>query len=448
LLSLDDVFRTVIYEYKAEADNGTLTPTAFKLWLSTLEPISIVGNEVTLQTNSKFSADLIIENYKDDIEKKLERHFGFPVDVIITHIEQVMKDDGRDPVVKKKELEKKMKSAEYEYTFDTFIVGSSNKFAYAASRSVAEEPATAYNPLFIHGPSGLGKTHLMTAIANYLQENNPEMNVLYVTGEAFANELILAIQQKRDTSGFHDKYRTADVLLVDDVQFIAGKDATQEEFFHTFNELKKLNRQIVLTSDRPPKEIKTLEDRIKTRFEQGLIADISIPEYETRVAILKRKAELLDLNISPGLVEMIAIALKANIRQLEGCVKKLKAIEHLVGTPPTLSQAQAAIREVLSDETAVPVTIPKIIAEVATVYGVSTEDIISTKRSSNVSLARQVCCYVIKEATNLSYKTIGLEIGGRDHSTVVYYVDKIRQKMEENQHTKELITDMLRNLNA
>jgi chromosomal replication initiator protein len=408
----------------------------------------MTGNEIMLQTGSRFSADLIIENYKEDLEARFSKHLGFPVTVRITYIDEVIIDDGRDPVVKKKELEKKLKSAEYEYTFDTFIVGASNKFAYAASRAVSEEPATAYNPLFIHGPSGLGKTHLLTAIANYLGDNNPDMKIIYVTGEAFANELISAIQQKRDTSGFHDKYRGADVLLVDDVQFIAGKEATQEEFFHTFNELKKLNRQIVLTSDRPPKEIKTLEDRIKTRFEQGLIADISIPEFETRVAIIKRKAELLDLNISPGLVEMIALALKANIRQLEGCVKKLKAIEHLVGTPPTLSQAQAAIREVLSDDTAVPVTIPKIIAEVATIYGVTTEDIISSKRSANVSLARQVCCFVIKEATNLSYKTIGLEIGGRDHSTVVYYIEKVRQKMEENRHTKELIIDLLRNLNT
>jgi chromosomal replication initiator protein len=437
---------TVIDEYREEAESGKLTPTAYKLWLSTLEPVSMVGNEITLITGSRFSADLIIENYNDDLNEKFSRQFGFPVTCRIIYVDQVINDDGRDPEEKKKELEKKLRSAEYDYTFDTFIVGSSNKFAYAASRAVAEEPATAYNPLFIHGPSGLGKTHLLTAIANYLQDNAPELKVIYVTGEAFANELILAIQQKRDTSAFHEKYRGADVLLVDDVQFIAGKDATQEEFFHTFNELKKQKRQIVLTSDRPPKEIKTLEDRIRTRFEQGLIADVGIPEFETRVAILKRKAELLDLNISPGLVEMIAIALKVNIRQLEGCVKKLKAIEHLVGTPPTLSHAQAAIREVLSDDTAAPVTIPKIIAEVATVYGVTTEDIISTKRSANVSLARQVCCYVIKEATRFSYKSIGTEMGGRDHSTVVYYIDKIKQKIEDDSYTKELITDLLRNL--
>jgi chromosomal replication initiator protein len=447
-LNLDDLFLNVINEFEEDTKTGKVTSTAFKLWIRTLEPIKMSGNEITLQTSSSFSAELITENYKDDFEDKFAKLTGIPIKVNITWTEPPPASDNDENAGKKKELEKTYKRAEYEYTFDTFIVGQSNKFAYAASRAVAEEPATAYNPLFIHGPSGLGKTHLLTAIANFLEDHNPEMKIIYVTGEAFANELISAIQLRHDTSGFHNKYRTADVLLVDDVQFIAGKESTQEEFFHTFNELKKQGKQIVLTSDRPPKEIKTLEDRIKTRFEQGLIADINIPEYETRVAIIKRKAELLNLDISQGLVEMIALALKANIRQLEGCVKKLKAIEHLVGTPPTLSQAQAAIREVLSDETAAPVTIPKIMSEIATVYEISVDDIISNKRSANISLARQICCYVIKETTQLSYKNIGLEIGGRDHSTVVYYVEKVRQKMDEDPHTKELITDLIRNLNS
>jgi chromosomal replication initiator protein len=435
-------------EFEEDSQKGRVSPTAFKLWISTLEPIKMTGNEIFLQTESSFQADLIRDNYVAAFEERFERLIGIPVKVLITFPEPVPADNAEEGAGKKKELEKTYKRAEYEFTFDTFIVGPSNKFAYAASRAVAEEPAKAYNPLFIHGPSGLGKTHLLTAISNYLQDNNPDMKIITVTGETFANELISAIQQKRDTSGFHSKYRGADVLLVDDVQFIAGKESTQEEFFHTFNELKKQGKQIVLTSDRPPKEIKTLEDRIKTRFEQGLIADVGIPEYETRVAIIKRKAELLDLNVDQGLVEMIAIQLRANIRQLEGCVKKLKAIEHLVGTPPTMSQAQAAINEVLSNETAIPITIPKIISEVATIYAISTEDILSLKRSSTVSLARQICCYIIKEVTNLSYKSIGLEIGGRDHSTVIYYIDKVKQKMEEDTHTKELITDLIRNLNA
>jgi chromosomal replication initiator protein len=446
-LNLDDLYKAVLDDFQEDIKKGKVTTTAYKLWISTLEPVKMNGNEVTLQTSSSFSAELIIENYKDDFEDKFSKLTGLPIKVTLIWPEL----PPREPVEqagKKKELEKTYKRAEYEYTFDTFIVGQSNKFAYAASRAVAEEPATAYNPLFIHGPSGLGKTHLLTAISNYLTDNNEGLKVIYVTGEAFANELITAIQLRHDTSEFHNKYRTADVLLVDDVQFIAGKESTQEEFFHTFNELKKQGKQIVLTSDRPPKEIKTLEDRIKTRFEQGLIADINIPEYETRCAIIKRKAELLDLDITEGLVEMIAIALKANIRQLEGCVKKLKAIEHLVGTPPTLSQAQAAIREVLSDESVAPVTIPKILAEIATIYDVTVEDILSSKRSANVSLARQVCCYVIKETSQLSFKNIGLEIGGRDHSTVVYYVDKVRAKMEEDPHTGELIKDLIRNLNS
>jgi chromosomal replication initiator protein len=443
-LNLDDLFRSVIQSFEEDVEQGIITETAFKLFIRNTSPVKMSGNEMLLETESSFVAEIIHENYKEQFEEKLLRFTGIPMKITVTWSDPP--PVTAEVVEKKKELEKTYKRAEYEFSFETFIVGSSNKFAYAASRAVAEEPATAYNPLFIHGPSGLGKTHLLSAIQNYLSENHPEKKVLYVTGESFANELISAIQLRHDTSDFHYKYRSADVLLVDDVQFIAGKESTQEEFFHTFNELKKQGKQIVLTSDRPPKEIKTLEDRIKTRFEQGLIADIGIPEYETRVAIIKRKAELLNLDISQGLVEMIALALKANIRQLEGCVKKLKAIEHLVGTPPTLSQAQAAIREVLSDDTAAPVTIPKIMAEVGTIYEVSSDDIISMKRSANVSLARQICCYVIKETTNLSYKNIGLEIGGRDHSTVVYYIDKVRQRMEEDERTKEIITDLIRNL--
>ena len=303
-----------------------------------------------------------------------------------------------------------------------------------------------YNPLFIYGPSGLGKTHLMTAIANEMRRNDPNLNIVYVTGETFANELIEAIQKKQDTSLFHDKYRNADVLLVDDVQFIAGKDSTQEEFFHTFNKLHSEGKQIVLTSDRPPKDIKILEDRIRSRFESGLIADISTPDFETRIAIIRRKAELLDLNLPDEVAEFIANRLKTNIRQLEGAVKKLKALKHLAGSQPSIAMAQSVIRDILTDDQPIPITVEKIIAEVANVYGVSPDDIRSNKRSSQISNARKVAIYVVREITQMPLASIGMEFGGRDHSTIVYAVNSISQSIQKDSSLKELVETLIKNI--
>ena len=298
-------------------------------------------------------------------------------------------------------FEKSYEYAKYDYTFDTFIVGSSNEFAYAACKAVADGGGgMVYNPLFIYGPSGLGKTHLITATAKEMKNKNNDLNIIYVTGETFSSEIINAIQTN-STTKFHDKYRSADVLLVDDIQFIAGKNSTQEEFFHTFNALYQDGKQIVLTSDRPPKAIKTLEDRIRSRFESGLIADINTPDFETRMAIIKRKAELLELKIPDDVAQFIANKLKTNIRQLEGAVKKLKALNHYAGSQPSISMAQSVIRDILNDDQPLPITVEKIIAEVANVYGVTPEDIRSTKRASAVSNARKIAIYVVREITQM-----------------------------------------------
>lgn len=445
--SFEEVFQNVQEYCINKIKNGELSDTAYRLWINTLQPVKLDENVACFTVSSEFQANIIKKNYTTIIKDALESVLGFEVDIDITAMEEVIDDEeDTDPNQLKKELEESFTNAEYDYTFDTFIVGRSNEFAYAACTSVAKEPGSNYNPLFIHGPSGLGKTHLMTAISNEIKRRNPNTNIIYVTGETFANELINAIQQKKDTSQFHEKYRNADVLLIDDVQFIAGKESTQEEFFHTFNELHKEGKQIVLTSDRPPKDIKTLEDRIRTRFEWGLIADISIPDFETRVAIIRRKAELLNLIIPDDVSEYIANKLKTNIRQLEGCVKKLKASKHLVGTPPSMAQAQNAIREILSDEQPVPVTIERIMNEVANVYGVTAEDIISMKRAAQVSIARKVCCFVLKEVTDMSYKSIGMEIGGRDHSTIIYYYSDIEKLIAKDNHAKEMIEDIINNI--
>ena len=302
-----------------------------------------------------------------------------------------------------------------------------------------------YNPLFIYGPSGLGKTHLITATANEMKRNNDKLKIVYVTGETFASEIINAIHTK-STAAFHDKYRSADVLLVDDIQFIAGKDSTQEEFFHTFNALYQDGKQIVLTSDRPPKAIKTLEDRIRSRFESGLIADISTPDFETRMAIIKRKAELLELKIPDDVAQFIANKIKTNIRQLEGAVKKLKALNHYAGSLPTISMAQSVIRDILNDDQPLPITVEKIIAEVANVYGVTPEDIRSTKRSSQISIARKVAVYVVREITQMPLASIGTEFGGRDHSTIVYAVNNVSASIKKDAHLKELVEDIIKNI--
>lgn len=444
--SFVEVFDKVQEYCLHKVERNELTDVAYRLWIKSLQPVKLDGMIAYFNVQSDFQRDVILKNYQKIINEAFMNVLGFEVEIRIMTLDNPEADEDKTPLVKRMELERSFSNAEYDYTFDTFIVGKSNEFAYAACTAVAKNRGSAYNPLFIHGPSGLGKTHLMTAISNEIRSKEPDANIIYVTGETFANELINAIQQKKDTSQFHQKYRSADVLLVDDVQFIAGKESTQEEFFHTFNELHKVGKQIVLTSDRPPKDIKTLEDRIRTRFEWGLIADISTPDFETRVAIIRRKAELLDLIIPDDVAEYIANKLKTNIRQLEGCVKKLKASKHLVGTPPSMAQAQNAIREILSDDQPAPITFERILNEVASVYGVSIDDIRSNKRSSQISTARKVSAYVVKEVTSMSYKAIGLEIGGRDHSTIVYYIDDVIANINKDPHAKEMIEDIIKNI--
>lgn len=443
--SFNEVF-DMVKSYCLESAN--IGEVAFKLWIKPLEPVKLEDNIAYFTVKSPFQKDIILKNYEKLLLTALSETLGFDVSIRID-----VTEDAPDMIKpsqqgeKQAELNKSLKSAEYEYTFDTFIVGRSNEFAYAACTAVAKNSGTTYNPLFIHGPSGLGKTHLLSAISHEIAKNDPSKNIIYVTGEIFANELIEAIK-KGDTSEFHRKYRSADVLLVDDIHFIAGKESTQEEFFHTFNELHKVNKQIVLTSDRPPKDIKTLEDRIRTRFEWGLIADISLPDFETRVAIIKRKAELLELDLSDEVAEFIANRLKTNIRQLEGAVKKLKAANHLVGTPVTIAMAQNVIREILNDDRPEPVTVDRIISEVANIYGVTSDDIKSNKRSQQISTARKVAVYVIKEITQMSLTAIGAEIGGRDHSTVVYYNNDIEARMEKNPQIRGTVDDIIKNISS
>ncbi len=433
-------------------DHALISDVAMKTWIDAMVPVGIEGNDAVFYVQTEFQQGVLLATYKTVLENALEQTVGFPLHLVVNYKGKEESEpsaasapdfDALDE--KHEELRKSYEFAEYDYTFDTFIVGRSNEFAYAACKAVATDAASTYNPLFIYGPSGLGKTHLVTAIKHEIIKADPDKNVIYVTGESFGNELIKAIDQ-RDTSVFHDKYRNADVLIVDDIQFFSGKERMQEEFFHTFNKLHSEGKQIVITSDKPPRDLKTLEERIRNRFEWGLIADISIPDFETRFAIIRRKAELLDLKIPDEVTEFIANRLKTNIRQLEGAVKKLKALKMLANSSPTISMAQSVIRDILTDDQPIPITVEKVIAEVANVYGITPEDIRSTKRTSQISTARKVAAYVVREVTGMPLAAIGMEFGGRDHSTIVYAINNVTEALKKDANLKELVDDIIKDI--
>ncbi|MBQ3531418.1 MAG: chromosomal replication initiator protein DnaA [Oscillospiraceae bacterium] len=423
-----------------------MTEVAFNLWIKDIEPVKLTGDEAHIRVNSEFKKNIVSEKYKDLLSRGFENVLGFLVEVKIDFSTENSEIQKPSYSVQTTEPAITVEPGEYAYTFDTFIVGSSNKFAHAAAMAVATHDIRNYNPLFIHGDSGLGKTHLLFAIMNEVKRRKPEAIVEYVKGEEFTNELIAAIRSQT-TPEFREKYRKVDYLLVDDIQFIAGRDSTQEEFFHTFNALYESGKQIVLVSDRPPKEIKTLEDRLRNRFEMGLMADIQPADFETRIAIIQRKADLLKMDMPIEVAEYIANNLKSNIRQLEGAVKNIKANSLIYENKPiTIMMAQTAIRDILNDNQPIPVTISKIISEVGRTFNISEQDIKSNKRAANISRARQVAMYVIKDITQMSMAAIGEEFGGRDHSTVVYAISQTEKMMKTDSHLREIIEDITKNI--
>lgn len=440
----------------------------FNVWIEPLVPHDLVnGKEMIIIAPSQFHKDVIIDQHiGEKIERCIFNTIGFEVTLrILVKGEDIPEDiqpqrgeiswhdevehygNSKTPAAQNAKPGQVTSSSDesfYEYTFDTFIVGSSNKFAHAASVAVADNPGGAYNPLFIYGQSGMGKTHLLFAIKNAIQNKFPEKTIKYIKGDQFTNELIEAIGQGKQNE-FHQKYRYVDVLMVDDVQFIGGKEQTQEEFFHTFNTLHQEHKQIVLTSDRPPREIQTLESRLRSRFEMGLLADIQPPEFETRIAIIKRKAKQCNMEMSDDIAEFIAERLKSNIRQLEGVVKRINATYQLEKELPSLTMAQNAIRDVMNDVQPTPITIERIIEEVARTFEVTAADIKSPKRAAQISQARQVAMYVVREVTNLSYEEIGKEFG-RDHSTAIYAVQQVERNMKNRSDFRNMITDLIKNI--
>ncbi len=422
-----------LWEMVKEECKNQVSESIYNVWFKDMELVSFDDNKVVIAL-SDFKRKIVESRFMDKLSTSFKNVIGFDIEIVLVDVD-------KSAVAK---IEPDEDTLTDEDTFDSFIVGASNKFAYAAANAVANDPGGKYNPLFIHGNSGLGKTHLLNAIAHSVKERHPEANIVYTRGESFTNELVKYIGQK-STEAFHDKYRNADILLVDDVQFIAGKDSTQEEFFHTFNALYQAGNQIVLTSDRPPKEISLLEDRLRNRFEWGLMADIQSPDLETRMAIIKRKAEVLNFDLSDDIVQYIAEKLKNNIRQLEGAVKKMQAFVTMQGMPVNIMTAQTAIKDIIVDNSPTPVTINKIVTEVARTYGADSADIYSKKQNAQTTEMRQMAMYIVREMTGLSTKLIGREFN-RDHSTVVYSLEKFTKRYNEDSKLRSVVDNIIKNI--
>ncbi len=437
--SIDDIWSAVCEECKK-----TISEVAFDCFLKNLKPLSLDAGVFILSINNEYMRGVVEQNYTELLKNALKAVMGIEIDV------RIVFEDEEEKIIKAEQLSEGLTFEDF-FTFSNFVVGSTNRFAHAASLAVANNSSIIYNPLVIYGPSGVGKTHLMLAIKNQIKKNFPYKKIVYTRGEDFTNELIKALQDGKLGLGtiedFRNKYRGVDVLLIDDIHFIAGKESTQEEFFNTFNTLYQNNKQIVVTLDRPPREIKTLDDRIRSRFESGLFADISLPDFETRVGIIQKKSEQLHIEIDESLIFYIAEHIKSNTRQLEGVVKKIEAFISIQNKIPTLAVIQGFIRDIINDTRPEPVKIEKIIAEVAKTYNVSESDILSNRRTSALALARQVAMYIARETTNLSYKAIG-ESFGKDHTTVLYNVNRIDNFLKDKPYEKELVDDIIRNLTS
>lgn len=444
--SLSDLYKMVVDSYVKTYE---LSDTARDLWLDTTIPVEIKGNTVILATDSEYKRNTLNELYAANLEKQFKVVLGMPVNIQIIVNEDIHPQKSVSELMESEAVSNKVEMIDRKttYTFDNFIVGPSNNLAFAAAKAVSQKQHEKYNPLFIYGDSGLGKTHLLSAIQHEMQKNYPGINIIYIPSETFTNEFLHSISANT-TEEFDNKYRSADALLIDDIQFIAGKEQTEEKFFHIFNELYNQNKVIVLTSDRPAREIRSISDRLRTRFSSGLIADVKPPEFETRLLIIQRKAELLDFHIPEEVVNYISTKLKSNIRQIEGVVTKLNALYMVNQVKPTIAVAQKIISDIMTDHQPVTVTIEKIINEVAKIYSVSPEEMRSQKRVAVISQARKVAIYVIQNVLGLPYETIGQEFNGRDHSTVVYAINDVKKRMEQDSSFKSVVEDLIKNVKA
>lgn len=427
-----------------------LTDISFNTWLKPLQIFSIQNNRIfVLVSSEQMGLTYISKKYYLPLKVAVAEITGMEYEIEFVLPEQARKLKMPHSARQATTEEAERSNLNPNYTFDSFVVGNNNRFAQSASLAVAESPGEIYNPLFLYGGVGLGKTHLMHSIAHFIQENHPGMKVLYVSSETFTNELIEAIRNGNNTamSRFREKYRSIDVLLIDDVQFIIGKESTQEEFFHTFNELHVAKKQIILSSDRPPKEMETLEERIRSRFEWGLLADIGSPDYETRMAILKKKAERDGFELSDEILNYIAVNIKSNIRELEGALNKLMAYVNLVQTEITMEIAQKELQNIISPDKPRIVTPQLIMEVVAEHFGISIEQILSKSRSNDVAKPRQIAMYLCKNMTDASLEAIGKVLGGRDHSTVVHGIKKVAEDVSADEAVAKTVETIKKKIN-
>ena len=438
----DEILQTI----KIDHD---LSDISFDTWLKPLKVYSVEGNIVTILVPSEqVGLNYINKKYKLPLQVTISELTG----IDRCEVQFILSDDVKK-ITSKNLISNDTRFEEANlnprYTFGTFVVGSNNKFAHAASLAVAESPGEIYNPLFIYGGVGLGKTHLMHSIARFILEHNPDSKVLYVTSEEFTNELIEAIRNGNNTAmtQFRDKYRNIDVLLVDDVQFIIGKDATQEEYFHTFNSLHSAKKQIIISSDKPPKDMEILEDRIRSRFEWGLIADISSPDYETRVAILKKKEEMDGYDINEDVIKYIATNIKSNIRELEGSLNKVMAFANLEKREVTVELAEQVLKDIISPDQQKIITPEYIISMEAEHYDITIDEIKGNKRNSKIVIPRQIAMYLCREMIDIPLKSVGKCLGNRDHTTIMHGCEKIEHELQTSDTMKNTIEVLMKKIN-
>lgn len=439
-MQLSDLWQRTLDLLKNE-----LTEISFNTWIKTIEPLSLNSNSINLGVPADFNKGILESRYCALIKNAVKQitFKEYTISIVVPSQDTSRKSNPQyDSNFNDDQI---VSILNPKYTFDTFVIGNSNRLAHAASVAVSEAPAKAYNPLFIYGGVGLGKTHLMHAIGHYVLSQNQLLKVLYVSSEKFTNELINAIKDDKNEE-FRSKYRNIDILLIDDIQFIGGKERTQEEFFHTFNALYELNKQIIISSDKPPKEITTLEDRLRSRFEWGLIADIQPPDLETRIAILRKKAQLENLDVPNDVMVFIADKIASNIRELEGALNRVIAYSSLTENEINVESATEALKDILTAAKAKIINSSVIQEAVARYYDLKPEEFKSKKRNREISFPRQIAMYLCRDLTDMSLPKIGEEFGGRDHTTVIHAIDKIIDEMASNFETKRAVDELRKNI--
>lgn len=417
-----------------EIIKGDMIEISYNTWIRSLQLISMDDTRIYLKATSVFQKDSVEKRYMPIIKSAIGHLTNKDYEIIVILDEEIKAPEIKPPVINTNS------TLNPKYTFDTFVIGENNRFAHAAALAAAESLGKAYNPLFLYGGVGLGKTHLMQAIGNFVLAQNPNSKVLYITSEKFTNELVNAIQTNKNEE-FRDKYRNIDLLLIDDIQFFIGKERCQEEFFHTFNALYENGKQMVISSDKPPKDIHPLEERLKSRFEWGLVADIGKPDYETRYAILRKKCQVDRIHINDDILSLIAVKVESNIRELEGILNKIVAQASLTNSEITLTNAEKAIADLHKSKDKV-ITIEYIQSIVAQYYNIDINDFKIQRKTSDIAFPRQIAMYLCKQLTGLSLKEIGKEFGGKDHSTVIYAIKTIEEKMKMDPNTKTIVENI------